>query len=225
MDFNELLELKKEIDELSLYYSALKEKSKELDELFYSNNLLDFDYDEDEEDKEKSIDDEINEGRSHYSINKIIGYWIRYAIIIIGGSILDTPSIVNTCLIIVNLVYYSVVLLGYEKIMRKKLEDKDEDKIDFEEIANEKKDVDRRLEYVREKYVSASAEYEKLVGKLNEKEYEEYLEYISEYLQFMLENSKDLLDEAQENCKVPDYDMEMNLLLDEREEEHPYRLN
>lgn len=225
MDFNELLELKKEIDELSLYYSALKEKSKELDELFYSNNLLDLDYDEDEEDKEKSIDDEINEGRSHYSFNKIIGYWIRYAIIIIGGSILDTPSIVNTCLIIVNLVYYSVVLLGYEKIMRKKLEDKDEDKIDFEEIANEKKDVDRRLEYVREKYVSASAEYEKLVGKLNEKEYEEYLEYISEYLQFMLENSKDLLDEAQENCKVPDYDMEMNLLLDEREEEHPYRLN
>lgn len=225
MDFNELLELKKEIDELSLYYSALKEKSKELDELFYSNNLLDLDYDEDEEDKEKSIDDEINEGRSHYSINKIIGYWIRYAIIIIGGSILDTPSIVNTCLIIVNLVYYSVVLLGYEKIMRKKLEDKEEDKIDFEEIAKEKRDVDRRLEYVREKYVSASAEYEKLVGKLNEKEYEEYLEYISEYLQFMLENSKDLLNEAQENCKVPDYDMEMNMLLDEKEEEHPYRLN
>lgn len=222
MSYDELLELKKEIDELSLYYGALKEKSKEIDEIFYSNNLTDLDSDdtEDDLDDEDSIDEQIDKNRRKYTFDKLIGYWVRYSLFLIIKTAFDLPAMLYSTIVIINLAYYMVAVFGYERIMRKKLESKEEKKeIDFETLAEQKRKVDKNLEYVREKYVSASAEYERLINDLNHTEYLEYLEYISEYLKYMLENSEELLTEVQENCENIDMADELG------EDSHTYRLN
>lgn len=230
MDYDELLRLKKEVDELSLYYRVLKEKAKELDEKFYSNNLLADEHKDDIDElvTEESINKKIREGRTNYNIGKILGYSIRYMGAVMANAIFDLPKGAFTAFIFINLSYYCIVIFGYERIMRRKLEKKaEEHQVDFEELAKEKKEVDQRLEYVQKRYCELSSKYENMVGKLEEDEYLEYLEYISEYLQYMLENSKELLQEVSDNYLLPDYDMEMDSSIDseENDESHKYRLN
>lgn len=41
MDYDDLLEKKKEVDELGLYYQILKDKVEEIDAKFYDNNVTD----------------------------------------------------------------------------------------------------------------------------------------------------------------------------------------
>lgn len=220
MGFEELLELKKEVDELSLYYAALKKRQKEVDELFYSNNLLELDDADDDYDVEETIEKKIKEGYSSYAMRKMVGYWFRYALLVIAQVSLDVPSIFFTCLIVTNLVYYMTVVFSYEKIMRFKLETEEEPKHNYEALIKEKGEVDKCLEYVRDKYCSLSAKYEEIVSRLDASDYEEYLEYISEYLQYMLENSDELLSEAQENCKIMAIEDG-----EDKDDDYTYRLN
>lgn len=216
MNFDELLEIKKEIDELSLYYRALKERLEEIDEKFYSNNLLDLDSNDDDVEliTEDSIDEKIRKGRSNYTVGKLLGYSLRYSAIITAHTAFDMPDWAYMSLIFANVAYYAFVVFGYEKITRKRLESQmEEQSIDIESLAQEKKQVERRLEYVRDRFTKLSDQYEKLVSKLGVNEYSEYLDYISEYLQFMLEHSKEMLKEASEACMHPDDDMEIDTFI------------
>lgn len=202
MTYDKLLELKKEVDELSIYYQALKEKAKIIDEKFYSNNLLSV-LENDEEETDLVCDDDeisidvIKEGSGVFF--KLVAYLVRRTLIAVACGTFDIPAFIYCFLIIANFIYYLYRLFVDNDI---KIEEEPEiidEPETFEDLQEEKEKIDRRLEYVRGLFMKASREYEKLVAELNEKEYQEYLDYISEYLQYMLEHSDEILSEVEEN--------------------------
>lgn len=223
-DYDTLLDMKKEIDELSLYEQALKDKIDEINDVLYGNNMNTEVMSE--EDRKKLIDKKVRDQKWSFTLKKIVGYWIRYMIIFFAKEELTVISgAVFTAFTCINLAYYCYCVLEADSIVRKRVEQSmpKAAETDYDALTKERDDLSKRLNYVSKKHIKLSREYDGLVAKLGEYEYQAYLGYLNEYLQYALEHSKELLSEACDNVKYTDYEYELDTFMED-ENDRPYHL-
>lgn len=203
MDFDELLEMQKKVDQYSIAYQTLKEKLDDLYNKYYQNDMRSKENvvqeeKEDEEDKEKE------EARFERFKGKIIGFALRYLVIMMFKLSFDFSDVICAVAIILNLFYYYAFIFDDMIKADKKNKKEETEEINPEEVFEEIKILEKKVKYVQEKYFTLSAKYQELVGRLTEKEYQEYLMCVSEYLQNMLENSDDVLSDSLDNVLEDD---------------------
>lgn len=201
MGNEELLKLKRDVDELGMYYATIKNEIAKLEEIIYANNVVE------EETHVDLTDDEII---SKYNAKTRKVYWLTFGSIVLldklfGNAAFDVSKMLGIAFQIAqtSVIFSAAAWYIYRELKgcknapeKYRSQHPIKEEINLEEVKEKLETLYQREIIIGIKYNDFATKYQRKISELNDSDRLEYNKLVSEYMLELLNTAEDKLNSS-----------------------------